>query len=216
LRTPLAVLISEAQTTLTRERSAGEYRETVAGSLETAQQMRRLTETLLALARADDGAGVARERIDLAASAEAAVEGARPAAAAAGLTVTCDLAPALASSTRERVDLIVTNLVANAIAYNRPGGSVTISTRPDGADALLLVADTGIGIAAAHLPHIFDRFYRVDESRAGRDGHAGLGLAICQAIADAEAGDISVTSVEGEVTTVTLRLPRERRDAIRG
>jgi signal transduction histidine kinase len=213
LRTPLAVLITEAQTTLARERSAPEYRETVAGSLETAQQMRRLTEALLALARIDDAGKVTREPVDLAAAAEAAVERARPAATTAGLTVASHLEPALASGTRERVDLIVANLVANAIAYNRPGGSITVSTRPDGADAVLVVADTGIGIAAAHLPQIFDRFYRVDESRAGSDGHAGLGLAICRAITDTEAGDINITSIEGQGTTVTVRLPRAPRDA---
>jgi signal transduction histidine kinase len=70
-----------------------------------------------------------------------------------------------------------------------------------------VIADTGIGIPAADLPHVFERFYRVDKSRARSDGHAGLGLSICRMIVEAEGGSIEIASAEGQGTTVTVRFP---------
>jgi len=208
LRTPLTVLITEAQTALSRERTAEEYREAIGECLDAAQQMRRMTETLLALARLDgDAASAPREAVDLAACCGVAAERYRAQAAARDVTIGTNLRPAVALGRRDRLDVVISNILANAIAYNRPGGSVRVSTRQSGADAVIEIADTGIGISAADLPHIFERFYRADKSRSRTDAHAGLGLAISKTIIDAEGGDITVTSVEREGTTFRVRLP---------
>jgi signal transduction histidine kinase len=107
------------------------------------------------------------------------------------------------------VDQVITNLVENAICYNHPGGEIRVSTRRENRSAVLKISDTGIGIGAAHLPHIFDRFYRADKGRSRSDGHTGLGLPICRTIVEAERGTINVQSVEHRGTTFTVRLPGE-------
>jgi two-component system phosphate regulon sensor histidine kinase PhoR len=104
------------------------------------------------------------------------------------------------------MDQLISNLLTNAIDYNRPGGDVHISTSTCGESAVLSVRDSGIGIAQADIPRIFERFYRVDAERGG-EGHAGLGLAICQAIVEAHGGTIEVNSAVKKGTTFTVRLP---------
>src|SRR5262249_22932843 len=103
---------------------------------------------------------------------------------------------------------VATNLVNNALHYNRPDGSVTASISVDGADVILTVADTGVGIAEADRLHIFERFYRVDKARSRESGGNGLGLAICKSIIEAHGGTIAVASELGRGTTFTVRLPR--------
>jgi signal transduction histidine kinase len=110
-----------------------------------------------------------------------------------------------------RLTQLLVNLVDNALKYTPAGGSVMVVVdRVDG-DAILQVADTGVGIAASHLPRIFERFYRVDASRArsmaSTDGGAGLGLAICRWIVEAHGGTIEVESKVGKGTTFNVRLP---------
>ena len=208
LRTPLAILISETQTALARKRTAEEYRETVEACLDTAQQMRRLTESLLELARLDAG----QEHIqsgsqDLAQIARECVERIRPLAAESRIAIHCDLAPAKVTGNADQLAQVVTNLLANAIQYNKPNGEIRVSSRAENKTALLVVADTGQGIAAEDLPHIFERFYRADKSRSRAQGRSGLGLAICKAIVDAASGNIEVTSQVGVGATFTVRLP---------
>jgi heavy metal sensor kinase len=214
LRTPVAVLISETQSTLARERSAAEYRETVKADLDVAQQMRRLTESLLELARFEAGDEAASQsEVDLAERARACVERIAPLAAQHGIRIHSDFAPAQGVINTHRADKVVTNLLTNAIHYNKPGGEVHITTRGEADAAVLTVADTGIGIAAADLPHIFDRFYRVDKARSRDEGHTGLGLAICKAIVDAEGGTLETASTLDIGTKFTVRLPRKRASA---
>ena len=209
LRTPLAVLISEAQTTLARERSPEEYRETIEACLVTAQQMRRLTESLLDLARVDAGHEPApRVALDLAEQTRAGVERVRPLAAEQKLQLHCDLAATEAFTNPERLDQVITNLLTNAIHYNRPNGEIRVRVSAEPESAVLTVADTGRGIAEKDLPHIFERFYRADKSRSRADGHFGLGLAICKAIVEADGGRIEVASQPGVGTTFTVRLPK--------
>jgi two-component system sensor histidine kinase BaeS len=99
------------------------------------------------------------------------------------------------------------NLIDNAVKYTAAGGTVRVSSRREGSEVVVGVSDTGTGIAAEHLPHIFDRFYRVDPSRTGETGGAGLGLAICRAILRAAGAAITVTSTEGRGTAFELRFP---------
>jgi len=123
------------------------------------------------------------------------------------VTLHVELAPVECLGDPRRIDQVVTNLLVNAIHYNRPGGEVRLSTRRDGAQAILIVTDTGIGIAEDHLPHLFDRFYRVDPARTAAAGKAGLGLAIVKAVVEAHAGQIHVASVPGQGTAFTVRFP---------
>lgn len=208
LRTPLAIMISETQTTLARPRAAEEYKESLEGCLDIAQQMRKLTETLLDLARLDSGSSVApRCALDLAEPAARCSERLLPLAIQYGVSIVPELSRARVFASRERIELVIVNLLANALTYNVHGGEVRISTGEGDRYAVLTVADTGVGIAPADLPHIFDRFYRADKARSRANGHAGLGLAICRSILEAEQGTIEVESELGKGTVFTVRLP---------
>ena len=209
LRTPIAVLISEAQTALARERTAAEYRETVEGCLDTAQQMRRLTHSLLELARYDAGQEpLERSPFDLAERARACLELVDPLARERGLQIHGDLLPAETLGDVDRLGQVIINLLTNAIYYNRPHGEIRVRTHLENGAAILTVADTGQGIAAEDLPHIFERFYRADKSRARAEGRSGLGLAIGKAIVTAHGGSLEVSSQPGVGTTFTVKLPR--------
>jgi signal transduction histidine kinase len=95
----------------------------------------------------------------------------------------------------------------NAIHYNRPGGEVRLTTSADESAAVVTVSDTGLGISAADLPHIFERFYRGDKSRSSHGGRMGLGLAICKTIIDLHQGSIQVSSEPGVGTQFTVKIP---------
>jgi signal transduction histidine kinase len=105
-----------------------------------------------------------------------------------------------------KLDQMVNNLVTNAIKYTPDGGTITLSLYQDGDWACLEVADTGIGISAEHLPHIFDRFYRVDKAHSRAGGGTGLGLAIVKGIAQQHGGNVTVTSEPGKGSTFIVRL----------
>lgn len=207
LRTPLAVIISETQTTLNRPRSAEEYRETVEACLETAQRMRALTHSLLELARFDAGQEeMNREPFDLAETTRQCVAEAEKIARDRSVRVVSDLQSAPANGDSARIAQVITNLLTNAIFYNKEGGEVSIVTRPEKGRAVLTVKDTGQGISVEALPNVFKRFYRADTSRTRGAGHSGLGLAISKAIIDAHNGTIAVESAVGEGTTFTVTL----------
>ncbi|HRH38825.1 MAG TPA: ATP-binding protein, partial [Flavobacteriales bacterium] len=107
-----------------------------------------------------------------------------------------------------RLGQVFTNLIGNAIAYSREGGSCTISSFELGNQVGVEVADDGIGISSEHLPRLFERFYRVGKSRARNEGGSGLGLAIVKHIIDAHDQTITVKSTEGKGTTFTFTLAR--------
>jgi len=207
LRTPLAVMISEAQTTLARPRSEQEYRETVETCLTTAQQMRLLTESLLALARYDSGGEpLIHSRLDLAEIAADCVAALQPLAAEKSLHVETNLTPTIATGDPNQIRQVITNLISNAICYNTFGGSITVSSHRSDHWVELMVEDSGVGIAPEELPKIFRRFYRADKARSRAEGHSGLGLAICKVIVAAHQGEILVASTLGVGSRFTLRL----------
>jgi two-component system phosphate regulon sensor histidine kinase PhoR len=107
-----------------------------------------------------------------------------------------------------RLEQMLINLVENAIKFSRRGGAVRVG-HERGARDLISVEDTGEGIPAAHLPRIFERFYRVDRARSRELGGTGLGLAIVKHLARAHGGEVSVRSTPGEGSTFIIELPRE-------
>ena len=117
------------------------------------------------------------------------------------------LEPVACRVDRERFAEVAANLIGNAVLYNREGGRVEINLCKRGEQVLLEVADTGIGISADELPHIFDRFYRVDKARSGNSAGTGLGLAITKWIVEAHGGTISVSSQCGHGTTFAVLFP---------
>ncbi|MFI6177729.1 sensor histidine kinase [Nonomuraea sp. NPDC051191] len=131
-------------------------------------------------------------------------------AEAAGLTLTTGITgtPALTADP-VRLRQAVGNLVTNSLRYTRAGGHITLTARQDGDHVIIEVTDTGIGIRAEHLPHVFDRFWRAEKSRNRRTGGSGLGLAIVRDLAEAHGGTATATSTPGVRTTFTLRLPGE-------
>jgi heavy metal sensor kinase len=208
LRTPVSVILTQTQTCLARERGSAEYKETLEACQRAAQRMRRLTESLLELARLDAGEEpLRRERFDLGRVARESAELIRPLAAQRKVTLETDLALAECAGDAEHVAQVVTNLLSNAIHYNRESGTVAVTVRLEGDQGVLRVSDTGSGIDAEDQPHIFERFYRADKSRARAEGRTGLGLAICKAIVDAHGGSIEVESQPGSGSTFTVRLP---------
>jgi heavy metal sensor kinase len=207
LRTPLAVLISEAQVTLARERTPDEYRNALQVTLDTAQQMRRLAESLLELARFDARKEpLKQEPFDLATVVRECSNLICPLAETRGIRLHCCTESVPCIGDAARMAQVVTNLLSNAIEYNRPQGEVRVEVRRQDGSAVLTVADTGEGISAESLPRIFERFHRTDTSRSD-NGHAGLGLAICKTIVDAHDGDIEVRSSLEDGTTFVVHLP---------
>lgn len=205
LRTPVSVILTQTQTALTRARPATEYRETIEACQRAAQRMRRLVESLLELARLDAGQEpMKRAPLDLAAVAQDYVNLLRPLAEVKMVRLVTELTAAACIGDADRLGQVITNLISNAIHYNQPGGEVRVQTHRANAVACLIVINTGPGIAAADLSHIFERFYRAESSRSA--GRSGLGLAITKAIVEAHGGTITVESQPDRGTTITVKL----------
>jgi two-component system OmpR family sensor kinase len=115
---------------------------------------------------------------------------------------------AIVEGDQTRLTQLLINLVDNGIKYTPSGGTVTVGIGDDPRAVVLTVSDTGVGIEAKDVPHVFERFYRVDAAHSHTEGGAGLGLPICQWIVQAHGGEISVASQPGQGTTFTVRLPR--------
>jgi heavy metal sensor kinase len=208
LRTPVTVMLTHTQNALASECPSDEHREAFEACQRAAQRMRRLIESLLQLARLDAGQEpLQHEPFDVSRTAQECVELVRPLAAGRGIEIQCDLSPVQCVGDAERVGQVLTNLLTNAIQYNHERGRVHLRASLDNNTALLTVSDTGPGIAAENLPHVFERFYRADQSRSTAAGRTGLGLAISKAIVEAHGGTLEVTSQPGAGTTFTLRLP---------
>ena len=206
LRTPLTILRGEFELALSRGRTAPEYRRTLESGLEEISRMTRVVESLGFLARGD--AGSARPHVSLSLSALAAevVAAMQGQASKKGLRLILEADGAVAvRGDGDSLRRMMQNLVENAIAYTPPGGEVRVSLGAAGGKCRLCVADMGVGIAPEDLPHVFDRFFRADKSRANTGG-SGLGLSIVQSIAEAHGGWVEAESEwgRGSVFVVTL------------
>ena len=209
LRTPLTAIRLEAEIALKKPLGAAERDQLLGNILEECERLTRLTEQLLALAREDAGAvGGVREPLDLAELVRGVAETMRPLAEARGLKLTVGAdGPLPVRGDPSRLRQVFYNLLDNSVKYTPDGGAVGVACGRREASAVVAVRDTGCGVAAEHLPHLFERFYRVDKAR-GRGG-AGLGLSIAESIVAAHGGRIKLDSEPGRGTTVTVMLPVE-------
>lgn len=209
LRTPVAIILSQAQRVLTRERDSATYQRTLEACVSAARRLNQLTESMLTLASHDGDAITSKhEPTDLASIARDTTAPLQPLAEERKISLNLDLSPAPCLGDALRLSQIVLNLLSNALDHTPDGGCIKLTTSSDSAHTLLTINDTGCGISEKHLPHIFDRFYRADESRTRTSGGAGLGLSICKAIADEHGATLEVTSEVGKGSIFTLKLPR--------
>jgi heavy metal sensor kinase len=211
LRSPLAALRTAVEVALQRDRTAPEYQELLADVVEEVAALSGLVNQLLLLAEGDaerlqPGQGV----VPLAEVAARAVDMFQGVAEQRGVGLAVvRTEPVTVPGDAAHVRQVVHNLIDNAIKFTPAGGRVGVEVGPGLAGgARLVVRDTGAGIAAADLPHVFDRFFRADRSRSREARGTGLGLSICQAIVTAYGGRIVVDSAPGKGTTVTVDLPR--------
>ncbi len=222
LKTPLTVLRADVERAMSPRVSSTEQLIALEEALHETARMADLVESLLTLARADEGRfDLHRERIDMEPLVRDVFETAQILGEHAGLTVVLPVVDdAIVMGDPTRLRQLFLNLVTNAIKYTPRGGRVEISlsTRLDG--VTFTVRDTGIGISAADLPHVFERFYRADRARSRRvqapdgswtdeRGGFGLGLAISQWIARAHGGTLTATSRLGRGSTFVVSLPLE-------
>jgi signal transduction histidine kinase len=209
LRTPISVLLSHSQNGLSCPCPVAEHHDAFAASKRAAQRMRRLVEDLLELARLDSGQEKFQsEPVDLATIVADAMELLQPLAADRHVTLHPNLNSAITTGDAGRLGQVATNLITNAIVHHhKTGGEVQVTTKTEGAFACITVSDNGPGIPAEAVPHLFERFFRVDSSRGRSTGGTGLGLAICKAIIDAHHGTIEVQSEPNAGARFTVRLP---------
>ena len=209
LRTPLAVIRSEAEVALRAPRSPDEYRRVIENLLDEATRLGAVADQLLFLCRQDAGLlPPARTEVESAALVREVAENMPLVAEEKGVTLSAEGVAAARLVTDARlVRRVLYNLLDNAIKYTDPGGRVEVASVASGDRLTIRVADTGIGIQAEHLPRVFERFYRADPARAGDRPGVGLGLAICYSIARALGGTVTLDSEEGVGTVARLTLP---------
>ncbi len=219
LRSPLTAIQGEIDVTLKRERTAGEYRATLALVRERLGELTGLTENLMLLVRAQERqTAVDLHEVPLLPLLQQSAARVADQARARGITVSLDRFPAVVAYADPRLlARVFDNLLRNAVQYNRDDGRVTIGgtdepaceSCPTGA-VIVRIRDTGMGIPDGERERIFERFHRLDRSRSRRTGGAGLGLAICREVMSLFQGTVKVADSSSEGTTMEVRLPGQR------
>lgn len=209
LRTPLTVVQSVGEVALQENLDAAAYRDRIGSMLEDVARLSRLVDSLLTLTRADAGAlALGRKEIDAAQLVAQAVEDMQPLAEEKrqDLNLSAE-GPVPVQADEATLRLALVNLLDNAIKYTPAAGTIAVKLRIRDAETLIEVTDNGPGIPVEHAGRIFDRFYRVDQSRTGQAGGAGLGLAIAKWAVEANGGRIELENREAGGSTFRLVLP---------
>jgi two-component system heavy metal sensor histidine kinase CusS len=207
LRTPVSNLLTQTQVTLSKPRTVEEYRDILASNAEEFERLARIVSDMLFLAKAENDLVVPnREPVSLAEEVRSVLEFYEALADEKGIVVALEGQASL-SGDRLMIRRAINNLVSNAVRHTSPGGTMTVRIFDhDGSGIELQVENEGDGIAAEHLPRLFDRFYRVDFARQRQSDGAGLGLAITRSIVRAHGGEAAVYSENG-LSTFCLRFP---------
>ncbi|MBU4480518.1 HAMP domain-containing protein, partial [Patescibacteria group bacterium] len=175
-----------------------------------AMLLSHLVDDLQELALAEAGQlSLNHQVVDLGQIAARAIEAVQPQAQAKGITLRLDVLEdlPLVRIDPQRMDQVLGNLLSNALTHTPSGGEITVTSTAKGTAVEISVSDTGEGIPPEHLPHVFERFYRVDKSRSRAVGGTGLGLAIAQQLVEAHGGHISLESEPGQGTRFTFTVP---------
>lgn len=214
LKTPLTVLRSGIERAITHPRVTHDVLEILEETLVEVNRMTELVDSLLMLARTDEGRAVLlKEPADL---RDILVEVAETASilgehSSVKVSVKVPDEPRVVAVDRSRVRQLFMNLLTNAIKFNRPDGSVTVETEMNDGTLVIKVSDTGVGMSRDELGQLYQRFWRADpaRSRSGQRAGTGLGMAISKWIAEAHGGSIEASSKRGQGTTITVKLPVE-------
>ena len=211
LRTPLTNVRGYAETLMMTDDIDRETQVRFLGVISSeADRMTRIVKDLLTLTRLDyNRMEMHMEPMDLRTLGQKAVQAMEMEAKNRGLKLKYQLPEALPTyGDPERIQQVVINIITNAIKYNKPEGSITVTGSLNEKEVCLQVEDTGIGVPKEDIPRLFERFYRVDKARSRESGGTGLGLAIARQIAETHNGSIHFESEYGEGSKVTLCLPR--------
>jgi signal transduction histidine kinase len=210
LRTPLTVLRSELESLAHHPPPASDPYERLGSLLQPVERLSKTVERLFALSRLDAGeAQTEWVEIDLGELVASTAEQMLLLAADKGITVTCEAqGRVMVSGDRSRLKQVVVNLLDNAIKYTPARGAVHLRVAAAEGRVVLSVEDSGVGIPAEALPHVFERFYRVDTTRSDATGGAGLGLAIVKTICDAHGAAVRVASALGRGSSFHVTFPR--------
>jgi heavy metal sensor kinase len=209
LRTPLTVMRGELESMAADPQTSRGTREMLASLLEEVERLAAVVEGLLALSRLDTGeASAAWVKFDLAELVATTADQMSLLAEDRSISVTCD-APqrVIVEGNRARLKQVVVNLLDNAIKYTQKGGTVRLTVASQNGRPVLEVSDTGIGIPPEALPHVFERFYRVERSRSREQGGAGLGLSIVKSICAAHGAAVAVESTPDQGSRFCIRFP---------
>ena len=210
LRTPMTAFLTQAQVTLSRPRSIDEYQQVLESGIEEFEGLARMIDSLLFLARAEQSPErMERETLDVRQTIANVIDLHRNMADEQQVQLDCEGDASIVANAG-MVQRAVSNLLSNALRHTPAKGRVLVRIVQNDANAATIsVSDSGCGIAAEHIPHLFDRFYRADPSRAQRTGGFGLGLALVRSIMTLHGGHATIESEVGKGTTVQLRFAGE-------
>ena len=209
LKSPITRIRGIAEVSLTSGSSLKEYENMAGNTIEECDRLLDMINTMLLISKTEAGVGrIEENEIDIAQVVRDAVELFLPLAEDGDLTLVGDTTVALHVKGDNRlIQRMISNLLDNAVKYTPAGGKIVVSSREDDMRSIRVeVKDTGIGISADSLPHIFERFYRCDPSRS--EPGTGLGLSFARAVARAHGGDITVSSAPNKGSTFTVILPK--------
>ncbi|MBI4873003.1 MAG: heavy metal sensor histidine kinase [Acidobacteria bacterium] len=210
LRTPLTAIRGQLEVALFTARTPEQYREAMVNALEDVERLGQIVKALLLLSQSESGQlALQKSAVELSSLVLDVVDQFQIPAEAAQVNLTAELPePCTVQADRIQIERLVSNLLSNAIKYTGPGGRVSVRLRREAEEVLLEVEDNGQGIPAGDLPHIFDRFYRVQSAEHSPEKGLGLGLSFVAWIAKAHGGRVEVASVPGEGSRFLIRLPQ--------